>query len=157
MGVEEMKIKNLKVFLENFAENAKYKLKGTKTGYASIDLPQSSNATFTEKHPFVPSVDFLSILKLKSKGNRNDMAIDCDSLHATYQQLIDDSHQLYLAYKKLCVKKGDIVTVSLPSNYQAITTFLALNELGAVTTFIDTYASEEEIIGYWNKYNSPLF
>lgn len=152
-----MKIKNLRVFLENFAENAKYKLKGTKIGYASIDLPQSSNATFSEKHPFVPSVDFVSILKLKSKGNRNHMAIDCDSLHATYQQLIDDSHQLYLAYKKLGVKKGDIVTVSLPSNYQAITTFLALNELGAVTTFIDTYASEEEITGYLKKYNSPLF
>lgn len=152
-----MKIKNLRVYLEDFVDNAKYKLKGTKTGYASIDLPQSSNATFMEKHPFVPGVDFISILKLKCKDNRNDMAIDCDSLRATYQQLLDDSHQLYLAYKKLGVKKGDIVTVSLPSNYQAITTFLALNELGAVTTFIDTYASEEEISGYLKKYNSPLF
>lgn len=152
-----MKIKDLKVYLENFVEQGKYKLKGTKTGYASIDLPQSSNATFMEKHPFVPKVDFLSILKLQSRNNRNDMAIDCDELHATYQQLLDDSHQLYLAYKKLGVKKGDIVTVSLPSNYQAITTFLALNELGAVTTFIDTYATEDEIVGYLKKYNSPLF
>ena len=97
IGGLKMKIKDLKIYLENIYEQGKYKLKGTKTGYASIDLPQSNNASLIEKYPFIPGVDFVSILKLKSKGNRYDMAIDCDLLHATYQQLLDDSHQLYLA------------------------------------------------------------
>ena len=44
-----MNIKNLKVFLENFAENAKYKLKGTKTGYPSIDKTHENGMTFLEE------------------------------------------------------------------------------------------------------------
>ncbi len=127
------------------------------TGYPSIDLPQSKDAKFFEKNPIIPSVDMITILKLLSKNNRNIPAIDCNELHATYQQLIDDAHTLCLAYRELGVKKGDIVTISLPSNYQAITSFLALNELGAITTFIDNYSNKEEIISYLNNYESPIF
>ena len=127
------------------------------TGYPSIDLPQSKNSSFFEKHPLIPSIDTVTILKLLSRKHRHLPAIDCNDLHATYQQLIDDSHTLYLAFKKLGVKKGEIVTLSLPSNYQAITSFLALNELGAVTTFIDTYSGKEDILLYLNTYHSPLF
>lgn len=126
------------------------------TGYPSIDLPQSKNASFFEKNPIIPSIDTITILKLLSRKNRDLQAIDCDNLHATYQQLIDDSHTMYLAFKELGVRKGDIVTISLPSNYQAITSFLALNELGAITTFIDTYSSKNEILSYLSNYQSPI-
>lgn len=89
----------------------------TLTGYPSIDKPQSKNASYFEKNPIIPSIDLITILKLLSRKNRNLPAIDCNNLHATYQQLIDDSHTLYLAFKKLGVKKRDIVVISLPSNY----------------------------------------
>lgn len=127
-----------------------------KTGYPSIDLPQSKDATYFEKHPMIPSVDTITILKLLSRKIRDLKAIDCDELHASYQELIDDSHTLAMAYKELGVKKGDIVTISLPSNYQAITTFLALNEIGAITTFIDTYSNEDDILQYISTYQSPI-
>ena len=126
------------------------------TGYPSVDLPQSKEATFFEKNPIIPNVDIITILKLLSRNNRSKQAIECEELHATYQELLDDAHILYLAFRKLGVKKGDIITISLPSNYQAIISFLALNELGAVTTFIDTYSSREEVLSYIKKYNSPL-
>ena len=126
------------------------------TGYPSIDKPQSRNASFFEKNPVIPSIDTITILKLLSRKHRHQPAIDCNDLHATYQQLIDDSHTLYLAFKELGVRKGDIVVVSLPSNYQAIISFFALNELGAVTTFIDTYSSKDEVLSYLSNYQSPL-
>lgn len=126
------------------------------TGYPSIDLPQTKNSTFFEKNPIIPGVDMITILKLLSKKTRDYPAIDCNDLKASYQRLIDDSHTLYLAFKELGVKKGDIVTISLPSNYQAICSFFALNELGAVTTFIDTYASDVEVLSYLNTYESPI-
>ena len=128
-----------------------------RTGYPSIDLPQSSNSTFFEKHPVIPSVDFITILKLLSRKTRENQAIDCNNLRATYQQLLDDSHKIALAYRELGIKKGDIVTISLKSNYQALCSFLALNEIGAVTTFIDEYAKNDEILNYLNLYESPLF
>lgn len=133
------------------------KLNNNLTGYASIDLPQSINSTYFEKNPIIPSVDMVTILKILSKKTRNMPAIDCNALKATYQQLIDDSHTLSNAFRELGVKKGNIVTISLPSNYQAICSFLALNEIGAITTFIDTYSSKEDILLYLNKYESPIF
>ena len=126
------------------------------TGYPSIDKPQSKNASFFEKNPIIPSIDIITILKLLSRKHRNLPAIDCNDLHATYQELLDDSHIVYRAFKKLGVKKGDIVTISLPSNYQAIVSFLALNELGAVTTYIDTYSGSDEVTNYIKMYQSPL-
>lgn len=126
------------------------------TGYPSIDKPHEKNASYFEKNPIIPSIDLITILKLLSRKNRTLPAIDCNNLHATYQQLIDDSHTLYLAFKKLGVKKKDIVVISLPSNYQAITSFFALNELGAVTTFIDTYSGQEDVQNYLKMYQAPL-
>ena len=126
------------------------------TGYPSVDMPHAKDAKYFEKNPIIPSIDLITILKLLSRKNRNLPAIDCNNLHATYQQLIDDSHTLYLAFKKLGVKKKDIVVLSLPSNYQAITSFFALNELGAVTTFIDTYSGQEDVLNYLKTYQSPL-
>lgn len=126
------------------------------TGKPSVDRPQSINASFFEKYPIIPSIDIITILKLLSKKNRHLPAIDCNELHASYQEMIDDSHILYLAFKKIGIKKGNIVTISLPSNYQAILSFLALNELGAVVTFIDIYSSKVEVLDYLEKYQSPL-
>ena len=133
------------------------KIEKEKTGYPSIDLPQSKDASFFEKNPIIPSIDAVTLLKLLSRKTRNNPAIDCNNLHATYQELLDDSHKLSLAYRELGVKKGNIVTISLKSNYQALCSFLALNEIGAITTFIDTYATEDEILNYLNLYESPIF
>lgn len=132
------------------------KLRKELTGYPSIDLPQSREAKFFEKYPIIPSIDTITIVKLLSKKSRGNQAIDCNKLHATYQQLIDDSHSMCLAFRELGVKKGDIVTISLPSNYQAITSFFALNELGAITTFIDTYSGQNDVLSYLSNYQSPI-
>ncbi len=126
------------------------------TGYPSIDKPQSANSSFFEKNPIIPSIDMTTILKLLSIKTRNNPAIDCNELNATYQQLIDDSHVVSLAFRELGIKKGDIITISLPSNYQALCSFLALNEIGAITTFIDNYASDVEILSYLSNYQSPI-
>ena len=126
------------------------------TGYPSIDLPHSKGASFFERKPIIPSIDMVNILKFLSMKTRQSQAIDCNNLRATYQELLDDSHTLFLAFKELGVRKGDIVTISLPNNYQAICSFFALNELGAITTFIDTYASEAEILSYLSNYQSPI-
>ena len=133
------------------------KIRNKITGYPSIDNPQSRNAGFFEKNPIIPSLDTYTILKILSKRNRDLPAIDSNDLKATYQQLLDDADKLSLAFKELGVKKKDIVTISLPSNYQAIVCFFALNKIGAITTFIDNYSSKEEINHYLNNYESPIF
>lgn len=126
------------------------------TGYPSIDKPHERDAKYFEKHPIIPSVDIATILKLLSLKSRDNKAINCDKLTATYQNLFDDAEILVRAFKELGVKKGDIVTISLPSNYQAIITFIALNQIGAITTFVNTSMGKENLTEYLNLYNSPV-
>lgn len=57
---------------------------------------------------------------------------------------------------KLGIKKGDIVTIYTPNLYQSLVIFKAANQIGAVVTFLNDEASEEELIKYLNLYNSPL-
>jgi len=126
------------------------------TGYASIDNPQSINSTFFEKHPIIPSVNIYSLLKLLSIKNADKPAVDCLDLKANYKQLIDDSVTISLALKQLGVKQGDIVSVSMPNFYQALAAFFACNRIGAVTTFLDSQASYDEICSYVNLFESPI-
>ena len=66
-----MSIKKLRVYLDNFIENGKYKLKGTKTGYPTIDRNHEDGYKFFEKYPLIPNIDMITILRLLSRKNRN--------------------------------------------------------------------------------------
>ena len=127
------------------------------TGYASIDNPQSINASYFEKHPMIPNTNIYNTLKLLSQFYLDKTAINCYDLNASYRQLLEDAKIISLALKELGVKKGDIISVCMPNFYQALSTFFACNRIGAITTFIDAKASIEEIGGYLNTFESPIF
>lgn len=157
MGVEEMKIKNLRVFLENFAENAKYKLKGTKTGYPSIDKTHENGMTFLEKHPVIPSVSIYMLVKLLAMQNSDSYALDCDGVKIKYKEIMENADTIAKSLKAMGIKKNDIITVSMPNFHQGIELFLAANKIGATVTFLNSYAPLEEVKQYLTEFNSPLF
>ncbi len=107
--------------------------------------------------PFIPNVNISSTFDLVSLKNRKEKAIDCLDLEASYQDLIDDSIVMAKAFRELNIKKNDIVCVSMPNIYQAVTTFFALNRVGACTTFLNSFSSRDEIIHYLNEFESPIF
>lgn len=126
------------------------------TGYASIDNPQSVNSKLFEKKPIIPSVNIYTLLKLLSKKHSDKIAVDCLNLKVDYNTLINDSVTISLALKELGVKKGEIVAVSMPNLYQALAAYFACNRIGAITTFLDAVASDEEINSYLNLFESPI-
>lgn len=127
------------------------------TGYASIDKPQNIGASFFERNPVIPNTNIYTTLKLLSSFYLDSTAVDCKDLKVSYRQLLDDSVTISLAYKELGIKKGDIISVAMPNYYQALAVFFAANRIGAITTFIDSYAPQEEVINYLNKFESPIF
>ena len=127
------------------------------TGYPSQDNPQSKNSTFFEKHPIIPNTSIYTTIKLLSSFYLEKNAVNCLDLDASYGQLLDDATTVSLALKELGVKKGDVVSVCMPNFYQALSTFLACNRIGAVTTFLDSKASTEDISFYLNEFESPIF
>jgi len=127
------------------------------TGYPSIDKTHLRDAKFLEKHPIIPNINIYSAFKLMSAPYKNDSAVDCLDLNATYKELLEDSITLSKAFIELGIKKGDIITVSMPNFYQAVTTFFAANRIGAVITFLNSFAGVDEVKRYLNEFESPLF
>ena len=127
------------------------------TGYASIDKPQNKGAKFMEAHPIIPDINIYTAIKVISSFYRDEKAVDCLKLSATYQELLDDAVTVSMALKELGVRKGDIITVSMPNFYQAVAVFMAANRIGATTTFLNSFALDEEIISYLNLFESPVY
>ena len=127
------------------------------SGYPSIDRPNEVDANFFEKHPIIPSINLYTVLKLLSREIKDRPAVTCFGLQATYGQLIDkDAVTISLALKELGVKKGDIVSISMPNLYQAVAAAIACNRIGAVMTFLDHEAGMEETCAYLNEFESPI-
>ncbi len=127
------------------------------TGYASNDKPQNKGAKFWEAHPIIPDINIYTAIKVISSFYRDEKAVDCLKLSASYQQLLDDAVTVSMALKELGVKKGDIITVSMPNFYQAVAVFMAANRIGATTTFLNSFAPDEEIVSYLNLFESPVY
>lgn len=127
------------------------------TGYPSKDDPQSINSTYFEKNPIIPNVNIYMLLKLLSTKIKDNIAVNCLNLNATYEKLIKDSLTVSLSLKELGVRKGDIVSIAMPNLYQALVSFFACNRIGAVTSFLDNNSSLEELSSYLNLFSSPIF
>lgn len=126
------------------------------TGYPSIDKPQNNGYSIFAKKPIIPNTSIYNSIQLLTAFYKNKNAIDCIDLTANYNQLIKDSVTISKALKELGVQKGNIVSVSMPNYYQAVASFLACNRIGAVTTFLNPSASNEEICEYLNLFESPI-
>lgn len=71
--------------------------------------------------------------------------------------MINDTVLLSKIFKELVIKRGDIISVSMPNFYKGVIVYLAANRIGAVTTFINSMSSIEEVLGYLNEFESSLF
>ena len=132
-------------------------MKKNNTGYPSIDRPQDIGHTFLQKKTVIPNVSVYNAVRLLSSFYKESTAINCLDLDVNYKEMIDDSVSISMALKELGVKKGDIISVCMPNFYQAVAVFLACNRIGAVTTFLNNGASQNEINEYLNLFSSPVF
>ncbi len=129
----------------------------TLTGYASIDKPQNIGFSLFKQNPIIPDISVYNAIVMLSRFYRGADAIDCQEILVNYQAMLDDAKTVSLALKELGVRKGEIVTVSMPNFYQAVLMFLACNRIGAVTTFLNSFATDEEVKYYLNLFESSIF
>lgn len=126
------------------------------TGYASIDKPQNIGYSFFKQHPIIPNMDIYNCIKFLNTFYKEKKAIDCLDLSVNYEMLIKDAVVISKALKELGIKKGQIISISMPNFYQAVVSFLACNRIGAIATFLNPVASFEEIADYLNLFESPI-
>lgn len=126
------------------------------TGYPSIDKPQNKGYSIFKQNPVIPNISIYNGIRMLNAFYSENQAIDCMDLTVNYSELFDDAITISKAFKELGVKKGEIISVHMPNYYQAVAVFLASNRIGAVTTFLNANAKENEICEYLNLFESPI-
>lgn len=127
------------------------------TCYPSIDNIHNKDYSFFDRNSIIPDMSIYNTINMLSTFYRKEEAIDCLDLNVNYDEMINDTVLLSKTFKELGIKKGDIISVSMPNFYQGVIVYLAANRIGAVTTFINSMSSIEEVLGYLNEFESSLF
>ena len=132
-------------------------MKSKETGYPSIDKTHEKGEKYFDIHPLIPNLSIYNAINLIGNLYKNESAIDCLNLKVSYKEMIEQAATLSKAFKELGIKSGDIITVSMPNFSQAVIVYLAANRIGAITTFLNSFAEIEEVCRYLNLFESPIF
>ena len=88
---------------------------------------------------------------MRTVARRPDaVAYDFMGYEATYAQFARQIDQCAAALASLGMKKGDRITISMPTSPQGIICFYAANKLGAVSSMIHPLSTPKEIAFYLN-------
>lgn len=118
------------------------------TGYPSIDKPWLK---YHKKQPireFNVNQTFVDLLKDVNKNNMNSVALNFMGLAGniwTYRQLFSQANKLADAFVKRGIKQGDTVLISTVSGVDEALNLIALNQIGAISKWIDVTASGAEL------------
>ncbi|MDO4612170.1 MAG: class I adenylate-forming enzyme family protein [Candidatus Saccharibacteria bacterium] len=78
------------------------------------------------------------------------------NVEVTYKEMIKKINKVAMSFKALGVEKGDRVTICMPNTPEAVYSFYAVNEIGAIANMIHPLSSEKEIEYYLNEADSKV-
>lgn len=105
----------------------------------------------------LPKETIYGYIKSKNKDELDRIAIEYFGNKFTYQELIENIEKCAKSLVAMGVKKGDIVTICMPTTPEMVYMFYALSKIGAVSNMIDPRKSPEEIEEYANEVKSKIF
>lgn len=149
LSEHEKKLRNL--YLKSIAEGVMY---GPMTGFPSIDRPWVKNYSVDSIMSSIPKRSLYEDLIEYSKDNLSNIAIEYFNSKITYRELIRNIDRVASALYKDGVRKGDVITVSMPYLPETVYTIYALNKLGAVVNMIDPRINKELMSRYIKEAHS---
>ncbi len=97
------------------------------------------------KHLTYPDVSMYEMVRRCAHKYPELIAYSYYGNSVTYKSYIKKIDTCALAFARLGVKKGDVVSIVMPNTPEAIISFYALNKIGAVINMIHPLSSEEEL------------
>lgn len=152
-------IENINIFPEN-VDGKKMVLDCTEkklTGLASIDKPWMKFHSEKAKNVEMPNMTIYDYLWERNKDRLDRVALDYYGRKIIYRELFENINKAAAVFQDLGVKKGDIVTISMPTTPDTVYMFYALSMLGATANMIDPRKSAKEMEEYANEADSKLF
>jgi len=110
-----------------------------------IPAPWSKYYKDSELEIDIPDINLYDQVKKSSKLYPDYIAIKYMNRKIKYKTLIKKIDKCAIAFKRLGIKKGNIVTICLPNVPEALIAIYALNKLGAIANMIHPLSAEQEI------------
>lgn len=126
------------------------------TGYASIDKPWLKYYSTELKNKKLPLMNVNDYLYENNKNHLGRVALNYFGNKITYEDFFKKVDEVAKAFLSMGVKKGDIVTVSLPMVPESIYIFYALAKIGAISNMIDPRTNENGTKEYIDEVNSKI-
>lgn len=152
LSINEKKIRDL-----HLRKLALGEIQGPPTGYVSLDKPWLKYYGEELIKEELPQRTIYEYLLSKNSENLDKYAIEYFGNKYTYRELIKKIDETADSFVTLGVKKGDVVTICMPTTPEMVFIFYALSKLGAVSNMIDLRKSAKEIEEYTNEVNSKIF
>ena len=127
------------------------------TGYPSKDKPWLKYYEEEKISDELPEKSIYEYMYDNNKDHLEDIALIYLKRKITYGQLVDNISIVEKALIALGVKKGDVVTIAMPSTPEAVYCVYALNKIRAVANMIHPLAGANEIVDYLNEVKSTVF
>ncbi len=134
-----MEIKNLKVYLENFADKAKTKLNGTKTGYFSKKRFEEKKKEKNDK--FIQSVlaeleenhnhSWFEEIYLRNEKTLDDVALFYRGTEITYKEMFEKMVTYARTLKTMGVEKGTEIPICMSNTPELVYLLGAISMVGA--------------------------
>lgn len=152
LSEEDKKLRNL--YLRGLANG---EIQGPPVGYASIDKPWLKYYSETTIVADMPRMTIYEYIKNKNANGLDRIAVEYFGNKLTYRELILKIDECAQSLVALGVKKGDIVTICMPTTPEMVFMFYALSKIGAISNMIDPRKSTKEIEEYVNEVDSKVF
>ena len=93
----------------------------------------------------IPNISIYKQLSITANRYPNNIAYRYLGRNVSYKKFMKQIDTAAISFKKMEIKKGDVVTICLPNLPEALIAFYALNKLGAIASMIHPLSAEEEI------------
>ena len=108
------------------------------------------------KHLEYPDISIYEMLETNSKNRLKLTAYNYFGTKATYKELLSKIEICSKSLKKIGVKENEKVTICMPNTPEALTSFYAINKIGAIASMIHPLSAEKEIKYYLNITESKV-
>lgn len=101
-----------------------------------------------------PRISMYEAVKLSAELRPDELAYDFLGYTSTYRRFLTEIDHCADALAAIGLKKGDKITISMPTSPQGVICFYAANKLGAISSMIHPLSTAKEIEFYLNTAKS---
>jgi len=101
-----------------------------------------------------PRISMYEAVKRSAEQRPNELAYDFLGYTSTYRRFLEEIDHCADALAAIGLKKGDKITISMPTSPQGVICFYAANKLGAISSMIHPLSTAKEIEFYLNTAKS---